>query len=298
LPLLTSPHTLFAGILDALTIGKSNTARYKKRAASLLGWSIVGLGAGTDLIAISQVGLRGLGYTVIGISGTLFLGYLFGRLLKVSNELSLLLSVGTSICGGSAIAAVSTTIHADHRNISLSLVTVFLLNAVALFLFPPLGHYFDLTQTQFGLWSALAIHDTSSVVGACLQYGTDALKTGTTVKLARALWIMPVAAIAGYFYHRKTKTDDGRKAFTMPWFLLGFLAAAALVTFLPAFQPYGRHVESLAKRGMVMALFFIGSGFTRDALKNVGWKPFAQGVLLWLCVGSATLAAILMNWIL
>jgi uncharacterized integral membrane protein (TIGR00698 family) len=238
------------------------------------------------------VGLQGIGYTVVGISTTLLLGYLVGKILKTESDTSVLISVGTAICGGSAIAAVAPVIRAKHQSVSVALGTIFILNAVALFVFPPLGHFFSLSEHQFGLWSALAIHDTSSVVGASMQYGAEALQTGTTVKLARALWIVPVAFVIGLIYAKKNKEAGAAKG-KKPWFILGFLIAAALVTFIPELQAAGHIVESIAKRCLVVTLFLIGSSLTRETLKSVGPKPFFQGVLVWLTVASLTLGAII-----
>ncbi len=176
---------------------------------------------------------------------------------------------------------------------SIALVTVFLLNAAALVLFPPLGHFFNLSETQFGLWSALAIHDTSSVVGSCLQYGKEALEVGTTVKLARALWIIPIALLVGFF--RSRDEADGGAPKKRPWFIVGFLVAASIVTFFPSLAPLGHTVEAGAKRLMIVTLFLIGSNLT--SLKDVGFKPFAQGLCLWALVSSLSLAAIMLGWI-
>ena len=185
---------------------------------------------------------------------------------------------------------------AKPHEVSVSLGTVFILNAVALILFPWIGHHFMLTETQFGLWSALAIHDTSSVVGATLQYGPHAMEVGTTVKLARALWIVPIAFMIGRFVKTPSAEAGGAKP-KKPWFILGFLIAAALVTWVPALQPAGKIVETIAKRTLVLTLFLIGSGLTLSTIKSVGFKPFLQGVILWVVVASATLGAILADFI-
>ena len=241
-----------------------------------------------NLAVIAEVGLKGIGYTVVGISSAVILGSLLGKVFQVDKDTSLLVSVGTAICGGSAIAAVAPVIKARHHEISVSLGIVFMLNALALFLFPPIGHALDLSQHQFGLWSALAIHDTSSVVGATLQYGKEALETGTTIKLARAMWIIPVAMIIGYFRSKNETVKSDVKP-KRPWFILGFLLAAAIVTFYPDLRPYGRYIEMVAKRLMVLTLFLIGSGLTRETLKTVGFKPFLQGISLWIIMASGSL---------
>jgi uncharacterized integral membrane protein (TIGR00698 family) len=262
----------------------------------LLQASVVGLGAGMNLAVIGEVGLGGVGYTAVGILGTLAIGLLIGKLLKMEEDTSLLVTVGTAICGGSAIAAVSSTIRAKSHEISVALATVFFLNATALFIFPVLGHLLNLNELQFGLWSALAIHDTSSVVGAAIQYGSHAVEIATTVKLARALWIIPVSLAVGIFWNRKKKSDTAVQK-KYPWFILGFLITAAIVTWIPALQVAGHFVNAAAKRTLVLTLFLIGSGLTRATIKNVGIKPFVQGVTLWLIVGSATLFAIQLGWI-
>lgn len=295
-PFISSGVALFLGVALALSLGNPYLDYTRKSTHSLLAISVVGLGAGMDLTVIGRVGLQGIGYTIVGISLTLTLGYIFGKLLKTDEKISTLVSVGTAICGGSAIAAVAPVIRAKHHEVSVALGTVFVLNAVALFLFPALGHAFNMSQTQFGLWSALAIHDTSSVVGASMQYGTEALQIGTTVKLARALWIVPIAFAIGLIYSRKQEAGSAQGG-KKPWFILGFLIAAALVTWVPVLQPAGHVVETVAKRLLVLTLFFIGSGLTRETLRSVGARPFLQGVFLWLVAASATFGAIEIGWI-
>lgn len=296
-PFVSSGVALFAGVFVALAFGNPYLDHTRKITHSLLGIAVMGMGAGMDLHVIGRVGLQGVGYTVMGISLSLCLGILLGRLLKTEQDTSVLISVGTAICGGSAIAAVSPVIRAKHHEVSVALGTVFLLNAVALFVFPPLGHFFGLTEHQFGLWSALAIHDTSSVVGASMQYGAEALQVGTTVKLARALWIVPVAFVIGYVYSKKTNATGEKAKAKRPWFILGFVVAAAIVTWIPVLKPAGEVVNAVSKRLLVVTLFLIGSSLTRETVKSVGIKPFLQGVILWVLVGGATLGALLLGWI-
>ncbi|MFI5390694.1 MAG: YeiH family protein [Bacteriovoracales bacterium] len=293
-PWASSGGALVLGIILALLFGNPYSEKTKTLPNKLLQISVIGLGAGMNLAIIAKVGLSGIGYTLSGITLALILGNLFGRWLKVGRDTSLLISIGTAICGGSAIAAVTPVIKAKHHDVSVALGTVFMLNALALFLFPWIGHKLTLTQTQFGLWSALAIHDTSSVVGATLQFGPEALKVGTTVKLARALWIMPVAFLVGFL--RRKEPVESQKA-KRPWFILGFIIAASVVTFIPSLQPAGHVIESLAKRLMVLTLFLIGTGLNRAAIKSVGPRPFIQGILLWLTIGSLSLGAIWAGWI-
>ena len=297
-PWLSSAVALLCGVLIAVLLGNPYAEKTKSYTHKLLTWSVMGLGAGMNLEVVAQAGLHGIGYTIVGISTTLLLGFLIAKALKVEREAGVLISVGTAICGGSAIAAIAPTIRAKSHSISVALGTVFMLNALALFIFPPLGHYFSLSQTQFGLWSALAIHDTSSVVGASMIYGPEALQIGTTVKLARALWIVPLT-IASSFLFARLNTEGGAAAKPkLPWFILGFLGAAALVTWVPALQPAGHVVEAVAKRTLVLTLFFIGANLTLSTLKSVGAKPFILGIFLWIIVASATLFALLENWIL
>lgn len=293
-PFFSAAGALFLGVFLAVTIGNPLIDKTKKFSPYFLQASVVGLGFGMNLLVVGKVGLQGIGYTVAGISLTFLLGRLLGRALNTSKDVSLLITVGTAICGGSAIAAVAPVIKAKGHDISVSLVTVFLLNAVALLLFPFVGHYFGFSETQFGLWSALAIHDTSSVVGASLQYGPQALEVGTTVKLARALWIAPVALAIGYWRARSEVSVDGSQAaIKFPWFILGFILAAAVVTWLPALLPTGKYIEMIARRTLVLTLFLIGAGLTRESLKNVGLRPLVFGVSLWILISALTMVSIL-----
>ena len=292
-PWVPSWLALLAGIAVAVALGNPHLVQTKKVTAKLLPYSVVGLGAGMNLNVVARVGASGIGYTVVGIALTLGLGWILGRALRTSRDTSTLVSVGTAICGGSAIAAVGPAIEAKSQDMSVALGTVFLLNATALVLFPPIGHNLGLSEQQFGLWAALAIHDTSSVVGAAMQYGPAALAVGTTVKLARALWIVPVTLLFAYAHQRRhAQTDAPKGAAKRPWFILGFLIAAALVTWIPVLHDAGKLVETVARRCLVATLFLIGASLTREALKSVGFRPFLQGLLLWLLVGSATLAAV------
>lgn len=293
LPVVPSALALLLGIAVALAIGNPYLEQCKKLSPRLLAIAIVGLGFGMNLETVASVGRQGFAYTLAGLSLTLVFGLLFGRALRVPRDISLLVTVGTAICGGSAIAAVSGVIRAKSHDIAAALGTVFLLNAFALIIFPPLGHYFGLSETQFGLWAALAIHDTSSVVGAAMQFGPHALEVGATVKLARALWIVPLALLIGLLRAR----EGGHAPFKKPWFIFGFLAAAALVTWAPAIQPVAYWFEQGARRLMVLTLFLIGAGLTKSTLRAVGAKPFVQGMILWICVSALTLAAIAQGYV-
>jgi uncharacterized integral membrane protein (TIGR00698 family) len=295
-PFASPGLALLIGIVLALTVGNPYRLTTARIVTPLLQISVVGLGAGMNLVEVGRAGLHGFFYTVIGISVTMALGLSLGRLLRTERDTSLLVKVGTAICGGSAIAAVAPAIRAKHHDVSVALATIFSLNAVALFIFPPLGRYFGLGQQQFGVWSALAIHDTSSVVGAAMQYGARALEIATTIKLTRALWIVPVTLAIGMWWNRGGDGTGAGKA-KRPWFILGFLLAAALVTWIPALKPAGHAVFVGAQRSLVLTLFLIGCGLSREALRTVGRRPLIQGFFLWLAMGSGTLAAILLGWI-
>jgi uncharacterized integral membrane protein (TIGR00698 family) len=252
-----------------------------------------------NLIEVGMVGLQGFAYTAVGIGFALSMGLFLGKRLGVAPNTSILITVGTAICGGSAIAAVAPVIHAGDEDTSVALATVFLLNALALILFPLIGLHFQLAERSFGLWAALAIHDTSSVVAAGATYGPVAELVATTTKLARAMWIVPVAFGLGLVHARYQTEAAGelRPKATRPWFILGFLLAAALVTFVPQLKSPGQIVNQVAHRLLVLTLFLLGCGITREALKKVGVRPLVQGVALWIIVGSATLVAILRGWV-
>lgn len=294
-PAVTPAMALVGGLAVALTAGNPYGKLTRANTKRLLAASVVGLGAGMNLLVVARAGAHGVLYTVVGIGTALALGMLLARLLKVTGTTGLLISVGTAICGGSAIAAVVPVVRAQEHETSVSMGTVFLLNAVALVLFPPIGHALGLTQEQFGLWAALAIHDTSSVVGAGAQYGPKALEIATTVKLARALWIGPVALAIGAWMARKEPGTGGKARPSVPGFIIGFIAAAALVTFVPVLMPAGKVVATVAKQLLVLTLFFIGANLTPDALKQVGARPLAQGLALWIAMASLSLGAILLH---
>lgn len=283
---ISPPLALAAGLVFALTLGNPMPAISHKAAKLLLQGSVVGLGFGMNLPAVWDAGKTGFGFTVVTIWGTLLIGLWLGRVLKVDSQTSTLVSVGTSICGGSAIAAVGAVLEADACAMSVSLCTVFVLNAVALFIFPPLGHLLGMDQAHFGLWSAIAIHDTSSVVGAAARYGEEALNLATTVKLARALWILPVALGLAILKRRSTA------AVKVPWFIFAFLAAAGLRTLWPHGEIAYDCIKHVARLGLTLTLFLIGAGLSRSALKTVGIRPMIQGVVLWMVVSIAGLAAV------
>ncbi len=294
-PFVSSGAALLLGILVALVFGNPYLSRTRKLTKPLLAWAIVGLGGGVNLFVILQAGTSGILITLCFLSATLFVGYWLSRWLQLSKEMATLISVGTAICGGSAIVAVASAIRAKDDSISVSLGTVFVLNAVALFIFPSLGHFFGLTQDQFGMWAAIAIHDTSSVVGATMQYGERALEIGTTVKLVRALWIIPIALLFAKFYVQdkspSTTKPESRRQY--PWFVVGFVVMSALVTSIEFLQPIGQQIEWIARRVLVATLFLIGSGLTLSALRAVGAKTLLHGLVLWILVSTTSLIILL-----
>jgi uncharacterized integral membrane protein (TIGR00698 family) len=296
IPFVSPGVALIAGIALALTVGNPYPLTTARVITPLLQISVIGLGAGMNLAEVGRAGVHGFFYTVIGITLTMSLGLTMGWLLGTERDTSLLVTVGTAICGGSAIAAVAPAIRAKSHEVSVALATVFFLNAVALFIFPPIGRHLGLTQMQFGVWSALAIHDTSSVVGAAMQYGARALEIATTIKLTRALWIVPVTLLIGMLWNRGSEGQGAGKP-KRPWFILGFLAAAAIVTWIPTLKPSAHGIFVGAQRSLVVTLFLIGSGLSRKALQVVGRWPLIQGFLLWVIMGSGTLGAILLGWL-
>jgi uncharacterized integral membrane protein (TIGR00698 family) len=286
---------LLAGVLVALTVGNPYPTQTSRIARVLLSASVIGLGAGMDLRVVAVVGLHGLGYTTLTIGLAIGLGLALGRALHIPRAVTVLISVGTAICGGSAIAAVAPVVAAGDEDTSLALVTVFLLNALVIF--PLIGHAVGLAQTDFGLWAALAIHDTSSVVGAASRYGQQALAVATAAKLARALWIIPVTLVASRLARssKEPRDEKDKPAPRRPWFIAGFLAAAALATYVPALTPIGQRIAEGAHYALGATLFLVGLGLTRPALKRLGARPLLLGVTLWIVLAGSTLAAILVT---
>jgi len=283
---ISAPLALALGIVFALFLDNPMPQASQKGAKWLLQASVVGLGFGMNLAAVWAAGRIGLGFTIATIFGTLLLGLLLGRLLRIDPQTSLLVSSGTAICGGSAIAAVGAVIGADKKALSVSLCTIFVLNAIALFIFPSIGHALGMDQRRFGLWSAIAIHDTSSVVGAAAKYGDEALSLATTVKLSRALWIFPLAL--------GLAVGRGKKAggVVFPWFILFFLCAAAARSFLPQGEWFYDRAEHAAKLLLILTLFLIGSGLSKEAIRSVGVRPMVQGILLWMVVSVCGLLVV------
>ena len=293
LPFVSPPIALALGLILALTIGNPFPAETKKATKYLLQASVVLLGFGMNLGAVIEAGKDGILFTIATIFGTLILGYAVGKFLKVNDKTSTLISSGTAICGGSAIAAVGPAISADSDEMSVSLGTIFILNSIALFLFPLVGHALNLSQNQFGVWAAIAIHDTSSVVGAAQSYGLEAQQIATTVKLARALWIAPVALLFSYLYRDKTGAHKAKIA--VPWFIFLFLAATVFRTYAPAAIPVSLFdwLVIIAKIGLTVTLFLIGASLSRETLKKVGVKPLIQGIFLWIIISLVSLWAVL-----
>jgi uncharacterized integral membrane protein (TIGR00698 family) len=250
----------------------------------------VALGFGMNLHEVLRAGRNGFLYTALGIGFALLVGYGLGKLIAVRGTISYLISAGTAICGGSAIAAIGPIVQASGEEMAVSLGTVFILNAIALFIFPVIGSAFGLSQSQFGLWAALAIHDTSSVVGAASRYGNEALVIATTVKLARALWIVPLALVTAAVKHSKSRVQ-------IPWFIVLFCLAAVVSTYGPQELRLSQMFFQLGRLGLTVTLFLIGTGISRATLKEVGWRPLVQGVLLWILVGVTSLYFIRTGWI-
>lgn len=285
---VTPPLALFAGLIYALVFGQAYPKFNKMMSKKLLQYSVVGLGFGMNLHASLQSGSQGMAFTVVSVVGTMLIGWLIGRkLLKQDAATSYLISSGTAICGGSAIAAVGPVIKAKDEQMSVALGTIFVLNAIALFIFPVIGKWLGLDQHQFGLWAAIAIHDTSSVVGAAASYGEEALEVATTVKLTRALWIIPLALVTSLIF--KTK---GQRI-SIPWFILFFVLAMVLNTYVLSVSETGSaiasFVNSIARKSLTVTLFFIGASLSRDVLKSVGMKAMIQAVSLWIIISVATL---------
>ena len=288
---VTPPVALFLGLAFALLCGQAYPKFNKKVSKKLLQYSVVGLGFGMNLHASLASGKEGMMFTIISVIGTMIIGMFIGRkILNVNRDTSYLISSGTAICGGSAIAAVGPVIKAKDSDMSVALATIFVLNAIALFIFPVMGGWLGLTQQEFGTWAAIAIHDTSSVVGAGAAYGEEALQVATTIKLTRALWIIPLALVTSVIF------KNGGKKISIPWFILWFIVAILLNTYiLDSVPEVGKAISGLARKGLIITMFFIGASLSTDVLKAVGVKPLLQGVLLWLVISIGSLTYILVG---
>ena len=285
-PWISPPIALLLGLTFALTLGSPFPVFNKKASKYLLQIAVIGLGFGMNLHESLKAGTDGILFTIISVVSVIIIGILVGKFYKVDKVTSYLISSGTAICGGSAIAAVGPIVRADESQMSVSLATVFVLNAIALFIFPTIGHWLNLSQIQFGTWAAIAIHDTSSVVGAGSAYGEEALKVATTVKLTRALWIIPLSIFTTFYFKSK-----GDKLY-IPWFILFFIIAMLLNTYLNIPTKITSSIVAVSRQCLTLTLFFIGAGLSRNTLKNVGSKPLLLGISLWIFIGLVSLAFI------
>ena len=284
---ISPPIALLLGLILANLSGHPFIHLNHKATNILLQISVVGLGFGMNITTTLLAGKEGFLFTVASIFSTLILGTFIGRWFNIEKKTSHLISCGTAICGGSAIAAIAPVIQSDEKQTSVALGVIFILNSVALFLFPAVGHALNLSQKEFGLWCAIAIHDTSSVVGAANKYGAQALQIATTVKLARALWIIPVALITSVIFKNKSSKIK------IPYFIGLFILAMIMNTYIPQTAIIAPHLVSIAKIGLTITLFLIGAGLNLNALKSVGLKPLLQGISLWIFIAIGTLSAII-----
>ena len=286
-PFISPPFALLMGLVIAQLIGHPYLSINSKATGYLLRLSVIGLGFGMNIESAMKAGMQGVAFTTVSIIGTLLLGALIGKWFKLDKKASYLISSGTAICGGSAIAAISPIIQAEEKQISVALGSVFILNSIALLIFPYLGHAFNLSQSQFGLWCAIAIHDTSSVVGAASKYGNEALGIATTVKLARALWIIPLAFFSTFLFKAKSRKIK------IPYFIGWYIVAMAINTYLPFVKPVSPYIVMAAKAGLTLTLFLIGAGLNRKVLRSVGIMPFFQAVILWIVISVTALISIM-----
>ncbi|WP_350644977.1 putative sulfate exporter family transporter [Pseudoalteromonas sp. G24-MNA-CIBAN-0072] len=289
-PFIGAGSALVLGAIFAITLGNPFAELSQKASKVMLKLAVVGLGFAVDFNEVIEVGRSSLVLTIVSITAIIGLGEILTQVFKLNRNTGVLISFGTAICGGSAIAAMAPVIKARDHEVAVALGIVFLLNGMGLLLFPAIGHYFELTQQQFGLWAALAIHDTSSVVGASATYGVVALSIATTVKLTRAMWIIPYTAVAGVFMRSDEKAS-------IPLFIVGFLLAALINTYMPSFSSTWELINSAAKQLLVVTLFLIGSGLSLSVLKQAGIKPFLMAITLWVIVSSTILLLIIDGFI-
>jgi len=294
---ISAPVALFLGLVFALIFGIPHPKFNKKLSKYLLQASVVGLGFGMNLEKSLQSGAEGMIFTVVSVITVMVVGVLLGRYMRIDSKTSYLISSGTAICGGSAIAAVGGVLNAKENEMAVSLGVIFILNAIALFIFPPMGHFFGLDQHQFGTWAAIAIHDTSSVVGAGAAYGPEACELATLIKCTRALWIIPLAFFTMWFYGRGSSADGERKSgkITIPWFILLFVAAMIFNTYVGSetLRPLYDGLVIAAKQALIAVLFAIGAGLSLKVIKQVGVRPLVQAVILWIVIGVGSLLAII-----
>ena len=288
-PFVQPAVALFAGLAFALLFNHPFPKASKKVSKKLLQYAVVGLGFGMNLHESLKAGEEGMAFTIVSVVSVMLIGVWLGKRMLVDSKTSYLISSGTAICGGSAIAAVAPVVKANDHEITVAMGTIFVLNAIALFIFPPIGHWLHMTQEQFGLWAAIAIHDTSSVVGAGAAYGEKALEIATMVKLTRALWIIPLALVSSLIFKNK------ESKISIPWFILFFVLAMIANTYLPLPQQLTGAITWLSRKALTLTLFLIGTGLSKEVIKQVGVKPMIQGVALWVFIGVLSLAVIL--WI-
>ena len=294
---ITPPVALFIGLVFAFTFGIPYPKFNKKLSKYLLQFSVVGLGFGMNLQKSLQSGADGMLFTVISVIGVMVIGVVLGRYMMIDRKTSYLISAGTAICGGSAIAAVGGALKAKENEMAVSLGVIFILNAIALFIFPPLGHLFGLSQAQFGTWAAIAIHDTSSVVGAGEAYGAEACEIATLIKCTRALWIIPLVFFS-IWYFRKDKSGEGKAKISIPWFILLFVVAMVIYTYtpesaLPVMAPIYSSLVFIAKKALVAVLFAIGASLSLKVIRQVGVKPLIQALPLWMAIGATSLFVVM-----
>lgn len=286
---ITPAMALFLGLLFAFVFECPYPRFNKKMSKYLLQASVVGLGFGMNVTESLRSGAEGMTFTVVSVVGVMVIGIIVGRWLLINRKTSYLISSGTAICGGSAIAAVGPVLKANENEMAVSLGVIFVLNAIALFIFPPIGHIFDMSQTQFGTWAAIAIHDTSSVVGAGEAYGPEALKIATLIKLTRALWIIPLALVTMWLFRDK---GQGSHKISIPWFIFLFIIAMLINTYCGFNQEASKWLVYLAKKGMVLTLFLIGASLSLKTIKSVGFKPFVLALVLWVVIGVSSFVVV------
>lgn len=289
--IISPPIALLLGILAVNIFGNPFVAFNQRAITFLLQFSVVGLGFGMNALSAISAGKEGFLLTIFSIFSTLIFGTLLGKWLKTDKKTSHLISCGTAICGGSAIAAISPIIKSNENQTSIALGVIFILNSIALFVFPFIGHQLDLSQKDFGLWCAIAIHDTSSVVGAANKYGAEALQVATTVKLARALWIIPISLGTAILF--KNQSESVGTKIKIPYFIGLFILAMLFNTYVPEAAIIAPQIVSIAKVGLTVTLFLIGATLNVNTLKSVGVKPLLQGVFLWIFITALSLLAIL-----
>lgn len=308
LEIISAPIALALGLVFALTFGTPYPAVNKWLSKKLLQASVIGLGFGMNLLASLKSGAEGMIFTVASVIGVMVVGVLLGRYMGINNKTSYLISSGTAICGGSAIAAVGPVVKADQNEMAVSLGVIFILNAIALFIFPPLGHLFNLSQAQFGTWAAIAIHDTSSVVGAGAAYGAEACDLATLIKCTRALWIIPLALFSMWFFPKfNARTaaksggaidDTGKTKISIPWFILWFVVAMIVFTYTPdawrpVLDPVYSTLYAAARQCLIAVLFAIGAGLSMKVIRSVGVKPMIQAITLWIAIGAVSLFVVM-----